>query len=122
MSEIAKGAAMEPKIISITSKRQLTIPQKFFSFLGFADEAECFVQNGALVVRPVKSASGGEFAEQILADLLKEGLTGDALLAEFKKRQRAVRPAVEAMIADAKKAAAGQGEYYTDADVWGDDA
>ena len=30
---------MDRKIISISSKRQITIPQKFFNFLGFGNEA-----------------------------------------------------------------------------------
>jgi hypothetical protein len=110
---------MEKKIVSISSKRQLTIPQKFFTLLGFADEAECVCRGNELVIRPVRTSSGGEFAEQILAELIKEGLSGDKLLQEFKARQAKVRPAVEAMIAEAGEAALGNGEYYTYDDVFG---
>lgn len=111
--------AMDKKIVSISSKRQLTIPQKFFTLLGFTDEAECVCRGNELIIRPVKTNSGGEFAEQILAELIKEGLSGDELLQEFKARQSKVRPAVEAMIAEAGEAALGNGEYYAYDDVFG---
>ena len=39
-----RESTMERKIISISSKRQVTIPQKYFELLGFDDEAECILQ------------------------------------------------------------------------------
>lgn len=97
---VKRGAAMENKRIKISSKRQITIPQQFFDSLGFADEAECSLKDGALIIRPVRQ-NGGEFAEQILADLLAQGYQGDELLAKFKEAQSKVRPAVERMIQEA---------------------
>ena len=97
---VKRGAAMENKRIKISSKRQITIPQQFFDSLGFADEAECSLKDGALIIRPVRQ-NGGEFAEQILADLLAQGYPGDELLAKFKDTQSKVRPAVERMIQEA---------------------
>lgn len=97
---VKRGAAMENKRIKISSKRQITIPQQFFDSLGFADEAECSLKDGALIIRPVRQ-NGGEFAEQILADLLAQGYQGDELLAKFKEAQSKVRPAVERMIKEA---------------------
>ncbi|MBR5318931.1 MAG: AbrB/MazE/SpoVT family DNA-binding domain-containing protein [Peptococcaceae bacterium] len=110
---------MEKKTVSISSKRQITIPQKFFQALGFTDEAECIVRGNELVLRPVRTNSGGEFAEQILTELVAEGLSGNELLTEFRKRQAKVRPAVEAMITEAENAANGIGEYYTYDDIFG---
>lgn len=75
---------MNRKVLSISSKRQITIPQKFYQSLGFGDEAECMIRGDELVIRPIKTYSGGEFAEQILAELVKEGLSGEELLTEFK--------------------------------------
>ena len=74
---------MNRKILSISSKRQVTIPQKFYQLLGFGDEAECVMRDGELIIRPIKVSSGGEFAEQILAELIREGLSGEELLTEF---------------------------------------
>ena len=107
------------KTIRISEKRQLTIPQKFFEALGFSSEAECILRGNELVIRPVKEQSGGEFAEQILADLIKQGFTGEKLLKEFKKTQRKVRPAVEAMLAQAEQAAHGESESFSYDDVFG---
>lgn len=120
IAAVRKGnSPMEKKIVSISTKRQITIPQKFYRALGFTDEAECIVRGKELVIRPARTNSGGEFAEQILADLVAEGLSGNELLEEFKKRQAKVRPAVEAMIAEAEDAALGKGEYSTYEEIFG---
>ena len=86
----------EIKMISISSKRQVTIPQKFFSELGFQDEAECFLRGGEIVIRPYKRDS--EFSEQILAELIAEGYSGTDLLEKFRQRKCKVRPAVEQLV------------------------
>ena len=109
----------EHKRVTITSKRQFTIPQKFYTELGFDREAVCLIQNGALIIKPVRHAPDCEFAEHILADLIAEGFSGDSLLAEFKIRQAKVRPAVEAMLKQAKDAAHGRGEYATYEEIFG---
>lgn len=113
-----ENAKMNRKILSISSKRQITIPQKFYRLLGFDEEAECVVQGDALIIRPIKAVAGGEFAEQILADLIKEGLSGEELLSEFKRRQAQIRPAAEAMLANAEDIATGKAEYATYEDVF----
>lgn len=48
------SASMESKKVSISSKRQITIPQKFFTLLGFNTEAECIMRGNELVLRPLK--------------------------------------------------------------------
>ena len=117
---VMKGkTSMERKILSISSKRQITIPQKFFTLIGFGDEAECILRGNELILRPARNPSGGEFAEQILAELIDDGLSGKELLAEFKKRQEKIRPAVELMIAEAENVASGMGEFMTYDDVFG---
>ena len=68
-----------------------------------------------VVSRPIKTVDGGEFAEQILADLIKEGWFGEALLWEFKKRQAQIQP----MLANAEDIANGKAEYETYEDVFG---
>ena len=120
MNSGINGGFPEKKIVSISSKWQITIPQKYFTMLGFDDEAECLVRGNELIIRPAKKYSGGEFAEQILAELIAQGYSGDELLTQFKKRQAQVRPAVEAMIEQAKEAAHGNGEYSTYDDIFSD--
>lgn len=110
---------MERKIVSISSKRQITIPQKFFEALRFTNEAECVIRGNELVIRPARTNSGGEFAEEILAELIKKGLSGDELLKEFKSIQAKIRPAIEAIISEADEVASGSGKYYTYDDIFG---
>lgn len=97
-------SVVEHKIISISSKRQITIPQKYFEMLRFDGEAECILQNGGIFLRPVRM-DGNEFAEQILADLIEEGYSGTELLAKFKEQSRKIRPAVEHLIEEADRIA-----------------
>ena len=104
---------LDKKRISVTSKRQLTIPQKFYTELGFGREAMCTLLDGALVIEPIENAPSGEFDDFILADLIKEGYEVEALLSEFKTRRENVRPAVEMLLQQAENAAKGIGEYET---------
>ena len=113
------SASMESKKVSISSKRQITIPQKFFTLLGFNTEAECIMRGNALVLLPVKENTSGEFAEQILADLIRQGYSGEELLEKFKQTQRKVRPAVEAMLAEADQVAESKSGGYSLEDVFG---
>lgn len=106
------------KVIRISSKRQLTIPQKFFDKLGFDSEAECILRDNELVIRPLKE-SGGEFAAEILADLVEQGYSGQELVKQFKIMQKKIRPAVEKMLEEAERVAEGKSEYYTMEDVFG---
>lgn len=111
--------SMDIKKITISAKRQITIPQKFFSMLGFDTEAECLVRGNELVIRPVETGTGGEFAEQILADLIAQGYSGDELLMRFRKAQSQVRPAVEAVIGEAGRVAKSETAYVSYADIFG---
>ena len=113
------SASMESKKVSISSKRQITIPQKFFTLLGFNTEAECIMHRNELILRPVKENTSGEFAEQILADLIRQGYSGEELLEKFKQAQRKVRPAVEAMLAEADRIAESKSGGYSLEDVFG---
>ncbi len=114
-----RRVSMEVKKLSISAKRQITIPQKFFTMLGFDTEAECTVRGNELVIRPARTNTGGEFAEQILTDLIAEGYSGNDLLERFKKAQGQVRPAVEAMLVDAEQVASSESGYISYVDVFG---
>ena len=57
--------------------------------------------------------------EQILADLIAQGYSGDDLLARFKIAQKEVRPAVEEMLAEAEQVAGSKSEFATYEDVFG---
>ena len=122
-NNVITGRTMtERKIISVSIKRQLTIPQKYYEALGFDNEAECILQEDGLLIRPLRSAEGGEFSEQILADLIAQGFEGSVLLAKFSEYIRAVRPAVLRMIEDAEEyVKSGKGEISRETLFGGDD-
>ncbi len=115
---VTRRRAVERRRIKISSKRQITIPQHFFDALNFDSEAECVIENNALVIRPV-SSSDGTFAEQILEELVAKGLSGQELLAQFKEEQAKVRPAVEKMIAEADALAQSSGTAPSLDDLFG---
>lgn len=100
----------ERKIISVSVKRQITIPQKYFKALGFNNEAECILRDDGILLRPVRGNSGGgEFSEQILADLIAQGFEGQELLEKFKQQSGKVRPAVQKMLKEAEALAKSGG-------------
>jgi len=92
------------KRVSISIKRQFTIPQKYYDSLGFECDAECILQDGGIFIRPLRNESS-DFSEEILADLVAQGLSGQELLARFKEQTKKVRPAVQKMIEEADEAA-----------------
>ena len=102
---LATTAIPEQKRVTISAKRQFTIPQKFYTKLGFDKEAVCILGDGMLIIEPAKQENRGEFDEQILSDLIAEGYSGQELLIEFKARRANIRPAVEKLLEKAKKAA-----------------
>ncbi len=106
-AKIKGEKSMLKKRISVSQKRQITIPIEFFNSVGIDNEVECYVQNNAIVIRPVRE-SGGEFDEQILSDLITQGLSGKELLEKFKETRRQVRPAVERLLKEAHLASQGK--------------
>ena len=108
------------KRISVSQKRQITIPIDFFNALGVGNEVECVVRDGALVIRPVREDSGA-FDEEILADLLAQGFADEELLTQFKQARRQIRPAVEALLDEAERAAAGQTSAFSYDEVFDGD-
>ncbi len=114
----SKVNALLKKRISVSQKRQITIPIEFFKSIGIDKEVECYVQNNAIIIRPVQE-NFGEFDEQILADLISQGLSGQELLDGFKEARNLIRPAVETLLGQAHLAAEGKAQFATYEDVFG---
>lgn len=114
-----RSSSMERKIISVSGKRQITIPQKYFEVLGFSSEAECILQNNAIVIRPIRENIGNEFSEQILADLIAQGFSGQELLVKFKEMSKKIAPAMNKLIGEADSIAKGEKKGATMADIFG---
>jgi bifunctional DNA-binding transcriptional regulator/antitoxin component of YhaV-PrlF toxin-antitoxin module len=105
-TQYAEGASVKEKqkIISVSKGRQITLPVKFYNQLGIGDEAECIMRDGEIVIRPIHRHET-EFADQILADLIKEGYEGVELLNRFKEMRSKIRPAVVRMLEEAQATA-----------------
>lgn len=106
------------KIINISPKRQITIPSKFFDLLGFESKAECILRGNELIIRPQREMPNEYFSEQILADLIDKGLSGQDLLAEFKKQQIKIKDAIESVLLESKLVAEGKSCFATYDDVF----
>ncbi|MDD4519151.1 MAG: AbrB/MazE/SpoVT family DNA-binding domain-containing protein [Limnochordia bacterium] len=104
---------MEKRRIRISSKRQITIPAKYFNALGLSKEVDCIYANDMLILTPVRTEESA-FAEEILSDLIEQGYTGEKLLAEFKRVNRQIRPTIEKLIADADALAKTASVDYVD--------
>lgn len=104
---------IEKRRISISSKRQITIPVKYYDSLDLEGELDCIYTKDMLILIPVKKETSA-FAEEILQDLIKQGFTGEELLAEFKKINRKVKPAMEKLIEEADKIARESSVNYVD--------
>ena len=76
---VLKEPVLDQKRVTISSKRQFTIPQKYYAQVGFGKEAECLLTRDAIIIRPLASNQGGELAESILADLIAQGGTPGSL-------------------------------------------
>jgi len=110
----------ERKIISVTGKRQVTIPLKFYESLRFEKEVECFLTNDAIVLRPFSSPDDG-FTMEILKDLVSQGLSGEELLVKFAEQRQGIKKAVGLLIDEADEIAAGKRNGITTKDIFGEE-
>jgi len=115
-----KDSVMERKIISVTGKRQVTIPLKFYERLRFGKEIECFLTNDAIVLRPF-SNSDDSFTMEILKDLVSQGLSGDELLERFAEQRANIKKAVGMLINEADEIAEGKRKSATTKDIFGEE-
>jgi hypothetical protein len=107
------NAILEKRRINISSKRQITIPAKYYEALGLSKELDCIYSKGMLILTPVRNEDPA-FAEEILKDLISQGYTGEKLLAEFKKINSKIRPAIEKMLEEADNLAKEASKNYID--------
>lgn len=108
-----KDMLIEKRQINISSKRQITIPVKYYEALGLDKELDCIYSNGMLILTPIQN-NDPALTEHILADLITQGYTGEDLLNEFKKINRKARPAVEKIIEEANMLAMAASQNYVD--------
>lgn len=108
---------LKKKRIAVSEKRQITIPIEFYKALDIEGEVDCQLHDDAIVIRPARAFSG-EFDEQILADLVAKGYSGQELLYKFKETRRKISPAVKSLLNEAELAAEGEAEYVKYEDLF----
>jgi len=114
------STAMERKIINVTGKRQVTIPLKFYEKLRLGKEVECFLTDGAIVLRPL-TASEDSFTMEILKDLIAQGYGGDELLAKFAEQRANIKKAIGILVDEADEIAEGKRKGATTMDIFGEE-
>lgn len=111
---------IERKIISVSKKRQITLPLPFYNQLELGNEVECFLEDGAIVIRPLQN-NNMEFSVEILKDLVSQGLSGDQLIEQFEKESKSIKKAVSSLVEEADQIAAGEKDSASYDDVFGDE-
>lgn len=87
------------KRISVSSKRQISIPKKFYEQLGIGDEVRVELHGNHLVLKPVHE-NFEDFSEEILEDLIAQGYSGNQLMIEFKNRKGQLGTAIASIISE----------------------
>lgn len=114
-------AKVKPKKISVSVKRQITIPIEYYNALNIGDEVECIMIDDSIVIKPVKDNSLDEYSEFILKDIIEEGYKKEEILEEFKKRRNELKYAAKEMVKEMDKVAEDSEKYATMEDVFGEE-
>ncbi len=92
------------RLVTVTSKRQFTIPVDFFKELNMSPgKVRCILENGRIIIEPINTSSFWDFSADILQELVSEGLNGEELVKEFKQRKNIVKEAFLNMVNEAKE-------------------
>lgn len=109
---------MDRKIISVSKKRQITIPLQFYKHLNLESEVECSLEDGAIVIRPLHREPS-EFSVEILKDLVSQGYSGDELVKQFEIQSKNIKKAITNMLEEADAIAAGEKKAANFDDIFG---
>ncbi|NLC68511.1 MAG: AbrB/MazE/SpoVT family DNA-binding domain-containing protein [Clostridiaceae bacterium] len=109
---------MDRKIISVSKKRQITIPLQFYKRLNLGNEVECILEDGKMIIKPI-NLEPSEFSVEILKDLVSQGYSGDELVRQFEIQSKNIKKAVAGMLEEAEAIAAGKKPAADFDDVFG---
>jgi hypothetical protein len=90
---------------------------KYYKNLGLDKEVECSLEDGSIVIRPLKREPS-EFSVEILKDLVSQGYSGDELINQFQKQSNNIKKAVARMLEEADSIAAGEKESESFDDIF----
>ena len=80
----ANRESWTPRVIKISSKRQITIPADVFEGEGFSEYALASWTEDGLVIQPI-NVNDEDSSVRILRSLLAQGFDGEALVDEYEK-------------------------------------
>lgn len=106
------------KIISVSRKRQITIPLQFYNQLDLGSEVECLLEDGKIIIQPLLRESN-EFSVEILRDLVSQGYSGDELVKQFETQSKNIKGAVTNILEEADAIAAGEKPAASFDDIFG---
>lgn len=109
---------MKKKTIRVSKKRQITIPLEFYEKLDLSNEVECSLEDGAIVIRPIRRNLGDDFSEELLEELVSLGLSGQELVEQFKIERANLKQATQKMLKEAEEIAKGTMPGLTIDDVF----
>ena len=109
---------MARKIISVSKKRQITIPLQFYKHLELGSEVECSLEDGKIVIQPLHREPS-EFSVEILEDLVSQGYSGDELVKQFETQSKNIKKAVTNILEEADAIAAGERAAANFDDIFG---
>ena len=109
---------MDRKIISVSKKRQITIPLQFYKHLELGSEVECSLKDGKIIIQPLHREPS-EFSVEILKDLVSQGYSGDKLVKQFETQSKNIKKAVTNMLEEADTIAAGEKKAANFDDIFG---
>ncbi|NLA96184.1 MAG: AbrB/MazE/SpoVT family DNA-binding domain-containing protein [Clostridiaceae bacterium] len=106
-STVRERNGMERKIINVSSKRQITIPLKFYEHLDLGNEVECLLEDGRIIIQPLHRGPN-EFSVEILKELVSHGYSGDELIKQFETQNENIKKAIANMLEEADAITAGR--------------
>lgn len=116
LREVTMARPKKIKRISVSSKRQISIPKEFYELLNIGEEVTMELYGNHLVLKPIRETFD-DFSNEILEDLIAEGYSGEELLQEFKHRKGQIGNAVESLISETMI----KGKKATIDDLFGDE-
>ena len=92
----------DQKVVKVSSKRQFTIPKKYFDALKIGNKVVCYPEGDKLVIEPTGEDDFWDFSTKILTELVKENYSGEGLLQEFEKRKQNTVAALDQMTEESR--------------------
>lgn len=85
----ALAALAEPQTIKISSKRQITIPAKYYEAVGFGEYALCTWTDQGILLQPL-DVDDEDVTVDILRSLVKQGFEGEELIERYQETKRKI--------------------------------